>query len=633
VTVATDDLRTASSTFTNKLRKLVASPTISPNAITHFNATANSVTKGVDVTFTLTSITGVASVTLSRNYTPDPATATVLQTWTASLSPYTWADTDGALQTQGQAFYWITLAPQGIGGTSVLAGPQKIVLNPQLVPPVQPTSISASSGPLVNGTVKITVNVSGIIAAVKIYVSGYHSNPAELAVASSTATPLQLMLAATGETVTLEAVGVSAGGAETPTGPTTTITLNGTATIPATIQGMTVTQIAGGNQVNWPSSLDAGTTYTLYRAQRGQTFLLATMLATVTGSFGTLNYLDTAGLSGDWAYFVVATNGVGNSLPSPAVSPAILFSSASMPSNTSANTSNTATIDSIDSGTSVLIRIYGPGGVGTAYSRLTGFGTLARPNGTIAGLAYTTTYAILWTGTTYVVATTYPATLPDGYELVGAIITTAATGVVGAGATVTLVINTTGNVIQANPGALGSLYNSATVNISGGGGSGCQVTPNIVNGQITSYTVKNGGLGYATVPTGVVVGGASAGTSGGGGSTGSGSGSRTGCVEQGTIVEAPDGTTEELLPCDEWVFIDLGDGPLLMHPDTLVSVFKTAGELTTKDRIEIKGALWMKPEHVGREHRRGVKVKRTCPGGTYFAGPNMVRLHNFKFTG
>ena len=633
MSLASDDLRSASSVFTNKLRRLVASPTISSNAVTQFQATANSVTAGVDVTFSLTNITGVSAVTLTRNYTPDPATATVLQTWTPNLAAYTWADTDGALQAQGQAFYWITLAPQGIGGTPVSAGPQKIVLNPQLVPPVQPSRISASSGPLVNGTVKITVNVSGATGAVKIQVSGYHGNPADVAVASSASSPLQFVLDATGETVTLEAIGVSAGGAETPTGPTTTITLNGAATIPATVQGVTVTQIAAGNQVNWPSSRDAGTTYKLYRAQRGQTFLLATLLASVTGSAGTLNYLDTAGLAGDWEYFVIATNSVGNSLPSDPASPAILFTSASMPTNTPANTTNTAMVDSIDAGSNVLVRIYGPGGVGTSYSRITGFGSLARPNGTILGLAYTTAYSVLWTGSTgtYIAVTNYPATLPDGYELVGTITTTGATGVIGSGATVTLVINGTGNVIQANPGAVGSGYGTASVNIAGGGGSGAQVDANIVGGQITSYTVRNGGTGYATVPAGTVVGGATAGTSGGGGTTGNAGGSRIGgCVEEGTVVEIPAGTTEELVACDEWVFIDLGDGPLLMHPDTLVSVFKPAGELTTEDRIEVKGAFWRKPEYVGSERRRGVKVKRTCPGGVYFAGPNLVRLHNFK---
>lgn len=513
----------------SQLMRVIASPTITPTAISKFMAAANSVTSGVDVTFNLTGTTGISAVTLLRNFSMDPATATALQTWAPRLGTYTWADSDKALQANGEAFYWIVLSPQGTTGTAITTAPQTIVLNPQLLPPVTPTAISASSGTLVSGTVKITVNVAGYTGSVKIYASGYHATTSEVAVASSASAPLQFTLAATGETVTLEAVGVSAGGAETPSGPTTTVTLNGTATIPAQVQGVVVTQIPAGNQINWPSSRDAGSTYKLYRAQRGQTFLLATLLATVTGTAGTLDYLDTAGLTGDWAYFVVATNSVGDSLPSATTSPAILLTSASMPANTPANTSNTAVVDSVDAGTSTLVRIYGSGGVGTSYLRRTGYGSgLARPNGTISGLGYSQSGVVLWTGTTYVFATNYPATLPDSYEPVGGLTTTVATGTSGSGATLTLVIDTGGHVIQANETAPGSLYAAASVNISGGGGSGAQVQANVASdGTIPSYTVLNGGTGYATVPAAVVVAGTGSST-GGGGATGTSAGSRTG---------------------------------------------------------------------------------------------------------
>lgn len=515
--------------FVSQLRTLVQSPAISPNAVSKFLAEANSVTNGVDVSFSLTDITGVDSVTLLRNYVLDPATATVLQSWQPAVADYVWADSDSALQEQGQAFYWIQLAPQGTTGSPVTVGPQQILLNPQLVAPVVPTAISASSGPLVNGTVKITVNVSGVSDSVKIYASGYHGTFAEVAVASSAFTTLQFVLDATGETITLKAIGVSAGGVETAAGPTTNVTLDGTATIPAKVQDVVITQIAGGNQVNWPSSRDAGPTYKLYRAQRGQTFLLATLLATVVGTAGTLDYLDLTGLAGDWAYFVIAMNGVGPSLPSDPASPGILFTSASMPANTPANTSNNATVDSIDTGTATLVRIYGPGGVGTAYDRLTGFGSLSRPNGTISGVAYGTACVVIWTGTAFILATSYPATLPDNYEPVGGLTTTGPTGVVGSGATVTLVIDGAGHVIQANPGALGIDYAAATVNVAGGGGSGAQIQANVdvPNGTIPSYTVINGGSGYATAPLGTVVGGGTPGIIGGGGAVGGQDGNRT----------------------------------------------------------------------------------------------------------
>lgn len=516
-----------SSTVTSiqQLSQLTASPPINANAISSFQAAQNSTTQGIDVTFEITDITGISGISLFRNYVLDQATATCIQSWNAAVADYDFSDTSTTLQEQASAYYWIELLPTGTSGSAVVVGPQNILLNPQLAPPVPSTSVSASSSAATNGFVTVTVNVTGAAASQKIYVSGYKGNAAFVAVAQASSSPIQFSLQATGETVTIEAIGVSAGGTEAASGPTTTLTLNGAMTVPATPQGVIVNQIATGNQITFPASKDAGSTYKIYRAQRGQTFLLATLLATVTGTAGTIEYLDTGGLSGDWEYFIVATNSSGDSLPSAPASPLVLFTSAGIPPNSPANTTNTATIDSIDAGTSALIRIYGPGGVGTSYNRLTGFGSLARPNGTISGAAYTTAYCILWTGTSYTAVTTYPATLPDGYEVVGSITTTAATGVVGTGATATAVVNGTGNLIQVNPVTGGSGYIAANVNIAGGGGSGAVVTANVVGSQVTSYTVTNGGTGYATAPAITVVGGGSGGTTGGGGSTGGSGGS------------------------------------------------------------------------------------------------------------
>lgn len=57
-------------------------------------------------------------------------------------------------------------------------------------------------------------------------------------------------------------------------------------------------------------------------------------------------------------------------------------------------------------------------------------------------------------------------------------------------------------------GAVGSGYTAAntTVNVSGGGGTGLKVIPNIVSGQITTYSVVHPGTGYTSAPTITVVG-------------------------------------------------------------------------------------------------------------------------------
>ncbi len=511
-----------------QLGRLTASPAINANAISGFQAASNSTTQGVDVTFALTDVTGISSISLFRNYVLDQATATVIQTWSPVLADYDFSDTSTTLQEQAKAFYWLLLLPTGISGTPLTVGPQNILLSPQLAAPVPDVSVSASHSAAVNGFVTVTVNITGTASSQKVYVSGYRGNASFVAVAQNSSSPIQFALEATGETITVEAIGVSAGGTEATSGPTTTLTLNGGLTVPATPQGIVVIQIATGNQITFPASKDAGPTYKIYRAQRGQAFLLATLLATVTGTAGTIEYLDTAGLAGDWEYFIVATNGAGDSLPSDPENPPVLYSSAALPANVPINTTNTATIDSVDAGSNVLVRVYGPGGVGTSYTRLTGFGTLTRPNGTIGGLAYSTLYVILWTGSAFLAETSYPATLPDHYEFVGSLTTTGPTGVIGSGATATAVINGTGNVTNITPVTDGAGYAAATVNIAGGGGSGAAASAIVSGGQVVGYTVTNTGTGYSTAPTVTVVGGSSVGTIGGGGATGGASGYRSG---------------------------------------------------------------------------------------------------------
>lgn len=613
-----------------QLNQLLASPNINANAISGFTAVPNSTTNGIDVSFSLSDQTGIASINLLRNFVMDIGTATVLQSWQPVQAAYAWSDTDNALQSTANAYYWLVLNPVGTVGKALTVGPQIILLNPQLIAPNAATGISASGGAVTNGKQLITVNVATTAPSTKIYVSGYHGNASFVAVAQTSLPPLQFYLDVTGETVTLEAIAVSTGGAEANSGPTTTIILNGAKTVPAKPEGVIVTQIATGNQIDFPTSKDQVTSYQIYRGQRGTIFAVSTLLATVTSTSGTINYLDTGGLTGDWQYFVVAVNAVGNSNPSDPASPPIQYTSATIPTNVAANTSNTSTVDSIDAGSNALIRIYGPGGVGTSYSRITGFGTLTRSPGTISGLGYSTLYNVMWTGSVFLAATTYPQTLPDGYEFVGSCTTTAATGTTGSGATVSLVIDGSGHVIQANPVNLGSGYSAASVLLTGGGGSGAQIQANVVGGQVTSYTVISGGTGYATAPSGTVVGTTSTGTTGGGGSTGNSDGSRIGCVEEGTFVEVPEGTTQELIPCSDWIAIDLGDGPVVMHPDTLVSVFRRAGDITHNDMVETKGANWAKPLYISSDNHKGIKVKRKCPGGTYHAGPNLMRLHNAK---
>lgn len=511
---------------------LMSTPDISTTAVSQFIPVTNATTNGVDVSFSITNITGIKTITIVRAPVMDIAQSVVLNSWPAAAASFTWSDTDSLLQQYGQVFYWLKLAPVNPTGQEALAGPEFILLNPSLLPPVPALGISASHAAAVNGTVLVTCNVSGIPAgnSVKIYVSGYEGNASAVAVAQKTSSPIQFVLQATTETITLKAIAVSQGGTEASTGPTTTLILTGTATVPATPEGVAVAQISAGNQVMWPANLEAGVTgYQVYRGQRGDAFGLASLLATVTATGeGTVEYLDTAGLAGDYQYFIIAVTSAGNSLPSDAAFPFVLYSSAGLPTNSTTNVTNTATLDSIDAGSNATVRIYGPGGLGSTYTRVTGFGTRTRPSGSIAGVAYLTLYAVLYDtiNQIYLATTSYSATLPDNYEWVGTLTTTAHGGASGSGATAVVVINGLGNVIQVNPGSPGSGYVSATVSISGGGGSGATATANVSAGQVTSYTVTNGGTLYTSTPTALVIPGGAGGHAGGGGATGGSTGNR-----------------------------------------------------------------------------------------------------------
>jgi len=489
----------------------MSTPPIGTNVVSRFLCEPNATTEGVDVSFRITDMTGMASISLLRGKVLDLQQGTVLQTWAASESAFAWSDTDKILQQTGQAFYWLKLEPVNtMNGQEEVVGPQFILLNPSLLPPMPATGISASHAAAVNGAVLVTCNVSGFPAGgtIKIYATGYLGNPSPVAMAQKASSPIQFTMQATGETVTLTAIAVSPGGTEAPSGPSCTLTLTGTATAPAKPVGVTVVQIATGNQVMWPASADAGVTgYQVWRGDRATAFGAASLLATVPspGGMGTVEYLDTGGLGGDYQYFVIVVTSAGNSPPSDPANPQVIFSSALIPPNVGANTNNTATLDSVDAGGSATVRIYGPGGLGTSYTRQMGYGTPTRPAGSIVGLAYTTRFYVVYLpGGSYQASTSYVDSLPDGYEYVGTLITCPAGGSGGATASAQAATISPYPVIAVNPVNPGYGYGTAHCVISGGGGTGATAAANCSGGQVTSYSMTAGGSGYIN-PASIIV--------------------------------------------------------------------------------------------------------------------------------
>jgi hypothetical protein len=509
----------------SQLRKIIASPVIKSNPVSNFRVAQTPSTGAVGVSFALTDATGVDSVSLMSAPVMDSGVSTLLQSWNAVGGKFAFAH--AVDQGQSNVHYWLKLNPKGTAGTAVMVGPQSLALNPDLSQPASPTTLSVSHDAASGGTVVCYAVVGGVSSAdtIRILVAGYQGIASEVAVAQSATSPITFTLIATGETVTVTAEAVSLAGTASADSASATLVLSGGQTAPAAPLTPTVVQFAGGNQVSWRSSPESWVvSYLVYRGQRGDTFLTATLLATVMATLeGTVNFTDPAGLTGDYAYYIIAhSTTTADSQPSGAGFPPVAFTSAGLPPNVPGNVSNNATVDSISSG-AALARIYGPGGPGTSYIHYTGFGSDTRPNGTISGLAYSAQYAIVYDTQSqahyaYLVST-YPSTLPDRYEFVGYLTTSTNGTAPGSGATAAASVNGTGQVNAITPTANGAGYGSATVSISGGGGSGASASPVISSGQITSYVVTNGGTGYTTAPTVTITPTAGGGSSGGGGST------------------------------------------------------------------------------------------------------------------
>ena len=96
-----------------------------------------------------------------------------------------------------------------------------------------------------------------------------------------------------------------------------------------------------------------------------------------------------------------------------------LQSSAATASNLSLNQSNYATVDSIANGATATVRVYGSGGVGTAWSSILGSSSRVIPSGTILNVAYASNGFVVWDGEKYQLKPQLAQTFPDSWVPVG----------------------------------------------------------------------------------------------------------------------------------------------------------------------------------------------------------------------
>lgn len=200
-----------------------------------------------------------------------------------------------------------------------------------------------------------------------------------------------------------------------------------------------------------------------------------------------------------------------------------LQSSIAIEKNLSLNQSNFATVDSVADGSSASVRIYGPGGVGTAWTRINGTSSQVIPSGTITNVPYGSNYYVAWDGAQYRLAPSLTQTFPDHWTPVGkvsviangsGVVLPTFKAVVSSGAIVAIQIVTAGNDLTSAP----------TLTITDSTGTGATATCTVSAGSLTGVTVTNAGSGYSSAPAVAASGGVNGGATGGGGATGTNGG-------------------------------------------------------------------------------------------------------------
>lgn len=395
---------------------------------------------GSQISFDLVTTAGVLQVSILRNFSLDLGSAAVLASYAATGlaagRTVTYSDNDPALAGR-VANYWLAVEPLNRSLQPQYLGPQS--LSAAAADQVPPDSLIDFDASVSAGGTGATVSVGISFAppnetrfgGCRVFVAGYKGNAADVSVAQFSSDPDAFPLEKTGELVTLKAVSVNKAGVQAAMGTALVKALTlGAATAPCKVLNATAAAIATGVQITFPSAPETTvTSYSISRGPLGGGFGAASVIGTVapTGAAG-YTYLDTAGLEGQYEWYVRSVNPAGTSAAAAAITTQAVTTSANLPANVPLNNANSATVDSLDAGSSATVRIYGAGGPGSSWTRATGFGAATMPAGTLAGLSYATKYYVLWNGVAYFATTQYQQALGDNNIWAGSVTTVASGG-------------------------------------------------------------------------------------------------------------------------------------------------------------------------------------------------------------
>jgi hypothetical protein len=178
------------------------------------------------------------------------------------------------------------------------------------------------------------------------------------------------------------------------------------------------------------------------------------------------------------------------------------------------NQTNTASIDSVDNGTSANIRVFGQAGPGFMYPATKGSTESILPSATIINAPYSSNRVVAYSGTDYHVQPSLPMVLSDGLTPTGSV------SIVGSGAVVlpTVVpIEVSGAIVAYNVTNQGNgLTENVGIAVVGSGSGATAGAQTITGGKLISVAPGNAGKDYGSGTTATVTGGVSTGSTGGG---------------------------------------------------------------------------------------------------------------------
>jgi hypothetical protein len=299
--------------------------------ISNLRAIVDSDYKGATVSFNVVAVTNAVSIVLLRSLTNSVLAATQLEAVPLVVGAYSYDDRDPTIVGK-QVWYWIQM--QNPQGYYTLVGDITIMIAKGSAPhSVNWVSVSGNTGGADEpDSVRVNVicetvagtDVSGGIA---VFVSGYQGNPAAVLIYQDTTEALSFHLKQTGEAVGIQAASVNANGVLSALSAAVPLVLNGVATTPARLTGLSALEGNGITQIGFMAGLEPGITeYKLYRAAYGGTFASAIVVATlVPTDEAEYSIQDDVVNNGTLTYqwYVTAVNAEGESAASDAILPAV----------------------------------------------------------------------------------------------------------------------------------------------------------------------------------------------------------------------------------------------------------------------------------------------------------------------